>query len=85
MNKPVINIKNLNVDYITDKTPINAVRDVTFEIFSGAFILTKPIHNSLYFIPVKEYLYIETSKILSHSIQNISFYQLPNSMTNTST
>ena len=35
MNKPVINIKNLNVDYITDKTPINAVRDVTFEIFSG--------------------------------------------------
>lgn len=35
MNKPVINIKNLNVDYITDKNPINAVRDVTFEIFSG--------------------------------------------------
>ena len=35
MNKPVINIKNLNVDYITDKTPINAVRNVTFEIFSG--------------------------------------------------
>ena len=35
MNKPVINIKNLNVDYITDKNPIKAVRDVTFEIFSG--------------------------------------------------
>ena len=35
MNKPIINIKNLNVDYITDKNPINAVRDVTFEIFSG--------------------------------------------------
>ena len=35
MNKSVINIKNLNVDYITDKNPINAVRDVTFEIFSG--------------------------------------------------
>ena len=35
MNKPVINVKNLNVDYITDKNPINAVRDVTFEIFSG--------------------------------------------------
>ena len=35
MNKPVIDIKNLNVDYITDKNPINAVRDVTFEIFSG--------------------------------------------------
>ena len=35
MNKPVINIKNLNVDYITDKNPINAVHDVTFEIFSG--------------------------------------------------
>ena len=35
MNEPVINIKNLNVDYITDKNPINAVRDVTFEIFSG--------------------------------------------------
>ena len=35
MSKPVINIKKLNVDYITDKTPKNAVRDVTFEIFSG--------------------------------------------------
>ena len=35
MNKPVINVKNLNVDYITDKNPINAVRDVTFEIFPG--------------------------------------------------
>ena len=35
MNNPVINIKNLNVDYITDKNPIKAVRDVTFEIFSG--------------------------------------------------
>ena len=35
MNKPIINIKNLNVDYITDKNPIKAVRDVTFEIFSG--------------------------------------------------
>ena len=35
MNKPVINVKNLNVDYITDKNPINAVRGVAFEIFSG--------------------------------------------------
>ena len=35
MNKPVIKIKNLTVDYITEKNPIKAVHDVTFEIFSG--------------------------------------------------
>ena len=35
MNKPVIKIENLTVDYITEENPIKAVHDVTFEIFSG--------------------------------------------------
>ena len=35
MNKPVISVKNLNVDYISSDVPVNAVRDVTFEVYSG--------------------------------------------------
>ena len=35
MNKPLISVKNLSVSYITDATPIKAVRDVSFEIFAG--------------------------------------------------
>ena len=35
MNKPVISVKNLNVDYISSAVPVNAVRDVTFEVYSG--------------------------------------------------
>lgn len=35
MNKPVIKIENLTVDYITEENPIKAVHDVKFEIFSG--------------------------------------------------
>ena len=35
MNKPLISIKNLSVDYITDTAPIEAVRNVSFEIFHG--------------------------------------------------
>ena len=35
MNKPIISVKNLSVDYITDITPIEAVRNVSFEIFHG--------------------------------------------------
>ena len=33
MNKPLISVENLSVEYITDTSPIKAVRDVTFEIF----------------------------------------------------
>ena len=35
MNKPLISVKNLSVDYITEAGPINAVRNVSFEIFRG--------------------------------------------------
>ncbi len=35
MSKPLISVKNLSVDYITDTTPIKAVDDVSFEIFPG--------------------------------------------------
>ena len=35
MNKPVISVKNLNVDYISSAVPVNAVRDVTFEVYLG--------------------------------------------------
>ena len=35
MNKPIISVKNLSVDYITDTAPIEAVRNVSFEIFPG--------------------------------------------------
>ena len=35
MNKPLISVKDLSVDYITDNAPIKAVRNVSFEIFRG--------------------------------------------------
>ena len=35
MSKPLISVKNLSVDYITDSAPVQAVRDVSFEIFQG--------------------------------------------------
>ena len=35
MNKPLISVKNLSVDYITEADPISAVRNVSFEIFRG--------------------------------------------------
>jgi len=35
MNKPIISVKNLSVDYITDANPVKAVDNVSFEIFSG--------------------------------------------------
>jgi len=35
MTKPLISVENLSVEYITDTSPIKAVRDVTFEIFHG--------------------------------------------------
>ncbi len=35
MNNPLISVKNLSVEYITDMTSIQAVRDVSFEISSG--------------------------------------------------
>ena len=35
MNNPLISVKNLSVDYITDVTSIQAVRNVSFEINSG--------------------------------------------------
>ena len=35
MNKPIISIKNLSVDYITDNNYARAVRNVSFEVSSG--------------------------------------------------
>jgi peptide/nickel transport system ATP-binding protein len=35
MNKPLISVENLSVDYITNSAPIKAVRDISFEIFQG--------------------------------------------------
>ena len=35
MNKPIISIKNLSVDYITDNNYVRAVRNVSFEVSSG--------------------------------------------------
>ena len=35
MTKPLISVENLSVEYITDTSPVKAVRDVTFEIFHG--------------------------------------------------
>ena len=35
MNKPLISVKNLSVEYITDTAPIKAVRDISFEVFHG--------------------------------------------------
>jgi len=35
MNKPLISVKNLSVEYITDTAPIKAVRNISFEIFHG--------------------------------------------------
>jgi len=35
MNKPIISVKNLSVDYITDANPVKAVHNISFEIFSG--------------------------------------------------
>ena len=35
MSKPLISVKNLSIDYITDSAPVQAVRDVSFEIFQG--------------------------------------------------
>ncbi|MFL3013826.1 MAG: ABC transporter ATP-binding protein [Candidatus Neomarinimicrobiota bacterium] len=35
MNKPIISIKNLSVDYITDDNYARAVRNVSFEVSSG--------------------------------------------------
>ena len=35
MNKPLISIKNLSVDYITDSKPIQAVKKVSFKIIKG--------------------------------------------------
>ena len=35
MNKPIISVKNLSVDYITDDNPVKAVHNVSFEIYSG--------------------------------------------------
>ena len=35
MNNSLISVKNLSVEYITDIKPIQAVRNVSFEISSG--------------------------------------------------
>jgi len=35
MSKPLISVKNLSVEYITDTVPIKAVRNVSFEILPG--------------------------------------------------
>ena len=35
MNNPIISVKNLSVEYITGIKPVQAVRNVSFEINSG--------------------------------------------------